>query len=107
MKVNPMQLTLINRLRLCCEILTAKSGHGHPASEKRLSTFTRGYSCGYTDGLIDGRIRQKEQASAYVPPPPNQNEKFCDECGGFVIGVHPDDWIKSQQCSCKEPANEG
>ena len=37
-----MKLTFLNRLRLCFEILTAKSGHAHPAQEKQLSTFIRG-----------------------------------------------------------------
>ena len=37
---------MVNKIKLCFEILTAKSGHKHPAQEKQLSTFKRGYSAG-------------------------------------------------------------
>ena len=45
-----MKLTFINRLKLCYEILTAKSGHKHTANEKQLSTFLNGYNAGFEDG---------------------------------------------------------
>ena len=44
-----MKLTLINRLKLCLEILTVRSGHKHSAQEKQLSTFQRGYIAGRYD----------------------------------------------------------
>ena len=44
-----MKLTLLNRLKLCYEILTVTSGHGHTAQEKLLSTFQRGYAAGRHD----------------------------------------------------------
>lgn len=44
-----MKLTIKNRLKLCWEILTAKSGHAHCAQEKMLSTFIRGYEAGVRD----------------------------------------------------------
>jgi len=44
-----MKLTLLNRLRLCLEILTIRSGHAHTAKEKQLSTFLRGYKAGRRD----------------------------------------------------------
>ena len=43
-------LTIPNRLRICWEVLTAKSGHKHKAGEKMLSTFLRGYTAGMKDG---------------------------------------------------------
>ncbi len=63
--------------------------------------------------FITSRRKAKAPANASPALPISQmphaiyNEKFCQKCGGFVIGVHPDDWIKSQQCSCKDPSNEG
>ncbi len=44
-----MNLTLKARLKLCYEILTVRSGHKHPAQEKDLSTFQRGYMAGMKD----------------------------------------------------------
>jgi hypothetical protein len=43
-------LTFKNRLKLCIEILTIRSGHRHPAHEKQLSIFIRGYNAGFYDG---------------------------------------------------------
>ena len=37
-----LKLTIMNRLKLCLEILTIKSSHIHTAQEKQLSTFQRG-----------------------------------------------------------------
>ncbi|STB30301.1 Uncharacterised protein [Citrobacter koseri] len=48
-----MKLTLINRLKLCWEILTVKSGHAHFAQEKQLSIFRRGYRAGLKDGCVN------------------------------------------------------
>lgn len=48
-----MLLTLRNRLKLCFEILTVRSGHKHTAQEKQLSTFLRGYYAGLKDGKLD------------------------------------------------------
>ena len=48
-----MKLTFINRLRLCFEILTMRSGHAHVAQEKQLSTFIRGYEAGLKDGKLN------------------------------------------------------
>lgn len=44
-----MQLTLINRLKTCLEVLTTRSGHAHPSQEKQLSVFKRGYAAGFND----------------------------------------------------------
>lgn len=51
-----MKLTIINRLKLCFEILTVRSGHSHCAQEKMLSTFQRGYNAGMDDA-IDENLR--------------------------------------------------
>lgn len=51
-----MKLTLINRLKLCFEILTLRSGHRHSAQEKQLSTFIRGYEA----GLYDAKLMEKD-----------------------------------------------
>ena len=53
-----MKLTFINRLRLCFEILTVRSGHAHPAQEKQLSTFIRGYEAGLKDGDLNKKLHQ-------------------------------------------------
>lgn len=45
-----MRLTIKNRLKLCFEILTTTSGHGHPTDEKQISIFQRGYAAGLRDG---------------------------------------------------------
>ena len=44
-----MALTFKNRLKLCWEILTIRSGHRHHAQEKQLSTFMNGYQAGTWD----------------------------------------------------------
>ena len=54
-----MKLTFLNRLRLCFEILTAKSGHAHSAQEKQLSTFKRGYSAGINDEKLSNKEKAK------------------------------------------------
>lgn len=46
------KLTIINRLKLCWEILTVRSGHNHSAQEKQLSTFQRGYGAGTKDARL-------------------------------------------------------
>ncbi len=51
-----MKLTLLNRLKLCFEIITIRSGHKHTAQEKILSTFQSGYKCGYQDGYYNARL---------------------------------------------------
>jgi hypothetical protein len=48
-----MKLTLLNRLKLCFEILTIRSGHSHTANEKILSTFLRGYDSGVKDASYE------------------------------------------------------
>ena len=53
-----MKLTLKNRLMLCWEILTARSGHAHTAQEKQLSTFIRGYEAGMRDMRLGGEARK-------------------------------------------------
>ena len=53
-----MNLTMVNKIKLCLEILTAKSGHKHKAQEKQLSTFQRGYAA----GVNDERLSNKEKA---------------------------------------------
>lgn len=53
-----MKLTLKNRLMLCWEILTTRSGHAHTAQEKQLSTFTRGYEAGMRDMRLGGEARK-------------------------------------------------
>ena len=54
-----MLLTLKNRILLCWEILTVKSGHAHPAQEKQLSIFQRGYSSGLSDGIVEGKLENQ------------------------------------------------
>ena len=49
-----MKLTLINRLKICFEVLTIRSGHKHTAQEKSLSTFIRGYAAGRLDTKLEG-----------------------------------------------------
>lgn len=44
-----MKLTLWNRLKICFEVLTVRSGHKHVAQEKQLQTFQNGYAAGYAD----------------------------------------------------------
>lgn len=44
-----MKLTLLHRIKLCCEILTTRSGHGRSSHEKQLSVFQRGYDAGFRD----------------------------------------------------------
>lgn len=53
-----MILTIKNRLKLCWEILTARSGHNHPSHIKQLSIFMRGYEAGYKDCFIDNGIKR-------------------------------------------------
>lgn len=48
-----LKLTFLVRLKLCWEILTVKSGHGHSAFEKNLSTFQKGYEAGIRDGIAE------------------------------------------------------
>ena len=45
-----MELTWRNRLKICWEVLTIRSGHKHPAFEKQLPVFLRGYKAGFKDG---------------------------------------------------------
>ncbi len=47
-----MILTLVNRIKLCWEILTITSGHAHATQEKQLSTFMRGYDAGMKDAKM-------------------------------------------------------
>lgn len=44
-----MPLTIINRLKICWEVLTIRSGHKHPAQVKQLSIFIQGYEAGRQD----------------------------------------------------------
>lgn len=55
-----MNLTIINKIKLCFEILTAKSGHKHTAQEKMLSTFQRGYVAGVNDEKLNQKDKQNE-----------------------------------------------
>ena len=55
---------MVNKIKLCLEILTAKSGHKHPAQEKQLSTFQRGYTAGVNDERLSNKAA--EQASSPV-----------------------------------------
>ena len=48
-----MTLTVWNRIKICWEVLTIRSGHAHPAQEKQLSVFLRGYSAGLKDGKLE------------------------------------------------------
>ena len=59
-----MNLTMVNKIKLCLEILTAKSGHKHKAQEKILSTFQRGYAAGVNDERLNNKAA--EQASSPV-----------------------------------------
>ena len=44
-----MKLTLINRLRICFEVLTIRSRHKHTAQEKQSTTFMKGYNAWFKD----------------------------------------------------------
>lgn len=44
-----LTLTLKNIIKLCYEILTITSGHKHKTSEKKLSSFQKGYLHGFRD----------------------------------------------------------
>ena len=44
-----MTLTIWNRLKICFEVLTSRSGHKQPSQEKQLSLFKRGYKAGLDD----------------------------------------------------------
>ena len=48
-----MKLTIWNRLKLCFEIMTTRSGHRHASQEKQLSTFLRGYRAGLNDKRLE------------------------------------------------------
>lgn len=48
-----MKLTILNRLKICFEVLTTRSGHAHTAQEKQLSTFLRGYMAGLNDKRLE------------------------------------------------------
>jgi len=48
-----MKLTIKNRLKICWEVLTIRSGHKHSAQEKILSTFQRGYDAGRLDAKLN------------------------------------------------------
>ena len=50
-----MNLTMVNKIKLCLEILTAKSRHKHKAQEKMLSTFQRGYVAGVNDERLSNK----------------------------------------------------
>jgi hypothetical protein len=53
-----VKLTLINRIRLCVEILTIKGRNKSPAYEKQLSTFMRGYDSGRNDESLNNLFRE-------------------------------------------------
>ena len=62
-----MNLTMINKIKLCFEILTAKSGHKHKAQEKMLSTFQHGYAAGVNDERLGNKaaeaaLKKRQQA---------------------------------------------
>jgi hypothetical protein len=48
-----MKLTIINRLKLCWEILTFKGNVDYPVYEKELPIFIRGYQAGVKDEKLD------------------------------------------------------
>lgn len=54
-----MRLTILNRLKICFEILTVRSGHAHIANEKQLSTFLRGYDAGVKDEKLNAQPLKK------------------------------------------------
>jgi hypothetical protein len=55
-----MKLTFINRLKICFEVLTIRSGHAHVAHEKQLSTFQRGYEAGMKDERLLSALFERE-----------------------------------------------
>ena len=56
-----MNLTIVNKIKLCFEILTAKSGHKHQAQEKMLSTFQRGYAAGVNDERLSNKAVKRDK----------------------------------------------
>jgi hypothetical protein len=48
-----MDLTFRNRVKICFEVMTKRSGHKHIAKEKCLSTFIRGYQAGRLDTVLE------------------------------------------------------
>lgn len=54
-----MKLTFLNRVKICWETLTIRSGHAHTAQEKQLSIFQHGYHAGLKDAEHEERGRNK------------------------------------------------
>ena len=50
-----MKLTIVNRLKICFEILTIKSKHTHTVQEKQLSIFQHGYQAGIADQKLEDK----------------------------------------------------
>jgi hypothetical protein len=48
-----MKLTLLYRLKICAEVLFARSGHSHCAQEKQLSVYQNGYKAGMSDKELE------------------------------------------------------
>lgn len=67
-----MNLTFFKRLKLCFEILTIRSGHKHPAQEKQLSTFIKGYHAGVLDRDLDLETRDVDRITIHK----NKNQEY-------------------------------
>jgi len=66
-----MKLSFKNRIKLCWEIISARSGHAHAAQEKQLSTFIKGYDA----GRHDQQLEYNHQI--------NSDGKECPYCHGY------------------------
>lgn len=51
-----MILTIINRLKICWEVLTITSKYSHQAQEKDLSVFQHGYEAGMKDKDLEQNL---------------------------------------------------
>ena len=54
-----MKLTISNRIKICFEVMTSRSGHAHTAQEKQLSVFKRGYEAGRLDEVMSVSRKEK------------------------------------------------
>lgn len=89
-----MKLTLLNRLRLCFEIMTIRSGHKHTAYEKQLSIFQRGYAAGRYDEELEMLEKWREARIKFIAGNPHGDEHVASEhcwCEPEVSYTDPED----------------
>ena len=82
-----MKLTIVNRLKLCFEILTIKSKHAHTVQEKQLSIFQHGYQAGITDQKLEDKnisIKDFQYAIEIFSATPSEAAVFAYHNNPFV-----------------------